>query len=95
MRTLLGLYKWASHSVSNSRARAKTKKWHNIKYDNWETSQINRAYHFAGREETKYCLKAVEDMWKQRKLSTLSFQSLFHVTFHNYTIELIGLWLTY
>ncbi|XP_058299794.1 ER membrane protein complex subunit 2 isoform X1 [Hylobates moloch] len=53
----------ASHIASNPKASAKTKK-DNMKYASWAASQINRAYQFAGRskKETKYSLKAVEDM---------------------------------
>ncbi|XP_029779580.1 ER membrane protein complex subunit 2 isoform X2 [Suricata suricatta] len=63
MRALFGLYMSASHIASNPKASAKTKK-DNMKYASWAASQINRAYQFAGRskKETKYSLKAVEDM---------------------------------
>ncbi|XP_007933069.2 ER membrane protein complex subunit 2 [Orycteropus afer afer] len=63
MRALFGLYMSASHIASNPKASAKTKK-DNMKYATWAASQINRAYQFAGRskKETKYSLKAVEDM---------------------------------
>lgn len=63
MRALFGLYMSASHIASNPKASAKMKK-DNIKYASWAANQINRAYQFAGRskKETKYSLKAVEDM---------------------------------
>ncbi|XP_074123148.1 ER membrane protein complex subunit 2 isoform X2 [Sminthopsis crassicaudata] len=63
MRALFGLYMSASHIASNPKASAKMKK-DNMKYAGWAASQINRAYQFAGRskKETKYSLKAVEDM---------------------------------
>ncbi|KAL7984121.1 hypothetical protein Chor_002691 [Crotalus horridus] len=63
MRALFGLYMSASHIVSNSKASAKVKK-DNMKYASWAANQINRAYQYAGRskKETKYSLKAVEDM---------------------------------
>ncbi|KAL0598763.1 ER membrane protein complex subunit 2, partial [Plecturocebus cupreus] len=63
MRALFGLYMSASHIASNPKASAKTKK-DNMKYASWAASQINRAYQFAGRskKETKYSLKAVEDI---------------------------------
>ncbi|KAM5281832.1 ER membrane protein complex subunit 2 isoform 1-T1 [Ctenodactylus gundi] len=63
MRALFGLYMSASHIASNPKASAKMKK-DNMKYASWAASQINRAYQFAGRskKETKYSLKAVEDM---------------------------------
>ncbi|XP_004431318.2 PREDICTED: ER membrane protein complex subunit 2 isoform X1 [Ceratotherium simum simum] len=63
MRALFGLYMSASHIASNPKASAKTKK-DNMKYASWAANQINRAYQFAGRskKETKYSLKAVEDM---------------------------------
>uniref|UniRef100_A0A8V0XQN4 ER membrane protein complex subunit 2 n=1 Tax=Gallus gallus TaxID=9031 RepID=A0A8V0XQN4_CHICK len=63
MRALFGLYMSASHIASNPKASAKMKK-DNMKYASWAANQINRAYQFAGRskKETKYSLKAVEDM---------------------------------
>ncbi|CAM2106929.1 unnamed protein product [Caretta caretta] len=63
MRGLFGLYMSASHIASNPKASAKMKK-DNMKYASWAANQINRAYQFAGRskKETKYSLKAVEDM---------------------------------
>ncbi|XP_061461146.1 ER membrane protein complex subunit 2 isoform X3 [Rhineura floridana] len=63
MRALFGLYMSASHIASNSKASAKMKK-DNMKYASWAANQINRAYQYAGRskKETKYSLKAVEDM---------------------------------
>uniref|UniRef100_K7FEG3 ER membrane protein complex subunit 2 n=2 Tax=Pelodiscus sinensis TaxID=13735 RepID=K7FEG3_PELSI len=63
MRALFGLYMSASHIASNPKASAKMKK-DNMKYATWAANQINRAYQFAGRskKETKYSLKAVEDM---------------------------------
>ncbi|XP_032916522.1 ER membrane protein complex subunit 2 [Catharus ustulatus] len=63
MRALFGLYMSASHIASNPKASAKMKK-DNMKYAGWAANQINRAYQFAGRskKETKYSLKAVEDM---------------------------------
>ncbi|XP_005382028.1 PREDICTED: ER membrane protein complex subunit 2 isoform X3 [Chinchilla lanigera] len=57
------LLRSASHIASNPKASAKMKK-DNMKYASWAANQINRAYQFAGRskKETKYSLKAVEDM---------------------------------
>uniref|UniRef100_H2N2F6 ER membrane protein complex subunit 2 n=1 Tax=Oryzias latipes TaxID=8090 RepID=H2N2F6_ORYLA len=70
MRALFGLYMSASHIASSPKVSAKVKK-DNIKYAAWAATQINRAYKLAGRgtKETKYSVKAVEEMLESMQIT--------------------------